>query len=322
MSVSVVIPCYEQGRFLAEALASTAAQGEALAEIIVVDDGSTDETPAVAARSRGVRYIRQERRGLPEARNAGWRASSGEHVVFLDADDRLLPGAIEAGLDALRRRPQAAFVFGQYELIDERGAVLPTWRESRTVEDGSFTSGDFELILADGRHARRSPRPRRVSDQYTAMLGRNYISMHGTVVYRRAILDEMGGFDPRLSALEDYDLYLRVLRTHPVSAHDTVVAQYRRHPAAMSRDALNMLRMALFVLHEQRPYLDEHPGAAEAYRTGLTFWRHHYAKQLIRDVPGHVASGRLRRAGSSCLWGFALAVGREPPASRRLADAA
>ena len=63
-------------------------------------------------------------------------------------------------------------------------------------------------------------------------------------------------------------MYLRVTRTHPVGGHDKVVAQYRRHSAAMSRDMLNMLRMALFVLHEQRPYLAEHPGAIEAYGPG------------------------------------------------------
>jgi glycosyltransferase involved in cell wall biosynthesis len=317
LSISVVIPCYNQGRFLGEGIASAVAQRGLVSEIVVVDDGSTDETPAVATRDGSVRYLRQERRGLSEARNSGWRASSGDYVVFLDADDRLLPGAIEAGLDAFRRWPHAAFVFGHYELIDELGAVLPTWRELRVADDRMFTTGDFELVLPDGRRAGRSPQPRRVSDHYTAMLRRNYISMHAAVVYNRAVLEETGGFDPRLSALEDYELYLRVTRTHPVAGHDEVVAQYRRHSAAMSGDMLNMLRMALFVLHEQRPYLAEHPGAAEACEEGLTFWKRHYGKQLIRSVPSHLAAGRLGRAGSACLWPFALAVGGEPRASLR-----
>jgi glycosyltransferase involved in cell wall biosynthesis len=312
LSVSVVIPCYNQGRFLGEAIASAAAQRGLVSEIVVVDDGSTDETPAVATRDGSVRYLRQERRGLSEARNSGWRASSGAYVVFLDADDRLLPGAVEAGLEAFRRWPRAAFVFGHYELIDERGAVLPTWREVRAADDRSFATGDFELVLPDGRRAGSSRQPRRVSDHYTAMLRRNYISMHAAVVYRRSVLAETGGFDPRLSALEDYELYLRVTRTHPVACHDQVSAQYRRHPAAMSCDTLNMLRMALFVLHEQRPYLAKRPGAFAAYQEGLTFWKRHYGKQLIRDVPGHLAAWRLRQASSSCLWPLALAVGGEP----------
>lgn len=322
MSVSVVIPCYNQGRFLGEAVASAAAQQGLVSEIIVIDDGSTDETPAVSRRDGSVRYLRQERRGLSQARNFGWRASSGDYVVFLDADDRLLSGAVEAGLDAFGRWPHAAFVFGHYELIDERGAVLPTWRELRIADDRTFTTGDFELVLPDGRRAGRSPQPCRVSDHYTAMLRRNYVSMHAAVVYRRAVLEETGGFDPRLSALEDYELYLRVTRTYPVACHDQVSAQYRRHPAAMSRDTLNMLRMALFVLHEQRPHLAKHPGAIEAYQAGLAFWKHHYGKQLIRDVPGHLAAWRLRQASSSCFWPLALAVGGEPRSPLGLAGVA
>ena len=322
MSVSVVIPCYNQGRFLGEAIASADAQGSLVSEIVVVDDGSTDETRAVATRDPSVRYLHQERRGLSAARNSGWRASFGDHIAFLDADDRLLPGAIEAGIEAFERWPRAAFAFGHYELMDEEGAVLPTWRERRIADDQSFTSGDFELVLPDGRRAGRSPQPRRVSDHYTAMLRRNYISMHAAVLYGRAVLEETAGFDSRLSVLEDYDLYLRVTRTHPVACHDRVVAQYRRHPAAMSRDMLNMLRMALFVLREQRPYLAELPGATEAYEEGLTFWKRHYGKQLIRSVPSHLAAGRLRKAGSACLWPVALAVGREPHAPVTLGGAA
>jgi glycosyltransferase involved in cell wall biosynthesis len=322
LSVSVVIPCYNQGRFLREAIASAAVQRGLVSEIVVVDDGSRDETPAVATRDGSVMYLRQERRGLSEARNSGWRASSSDYVLFLDADDRLLPDAAAAGLETLRRWPHAAFVFGHYELIDERGAVLPTWRELRSADDRTFTTGDFELVLPDGRRAGRSPQPRRVSDHYTAMLRRNYVSMHAAVVYRRAILEETGGFDPRLSALEDYELYLRVTRGHPIACHSRVTAQYRRHPAAMSSDTLNMLRMALFVLHEQRPYLAKHPGAIEAYHAGLAFWKRHYGKQLIQDVPGHLAAGRLLQAGSSCLWPLALAVGGEPRAPLRLAGVA
>jgi hypothetical protein len=195
LSVSVVIPCYNQGRFLREAIASAIAQGELVLEIVVVDDGSTDETHAVATEDGTVRYLRQQRSGLSEARNSGWRASSGEYVIFLDADDRLLPGAVRAGLEAFGRWPHAAFVFGHYELIDEHGAVLPTWRERRIGDDRTLTTGDFELVLPDGRCAGKSPQPRRVSDYYTAMLRRNCVSMHAAVLYRRAVLEEAGGFE-------------------------------------------------------------------------------------------------------------------------------
>ena len=88
--VSVVIPCYNQAHFLGEAIESVLAQTYPHLEIVVVDDGSTDNTGEVAARYPGVRYVRQENQGLAAARNTGLRHSSGDYLVFLDADDRLL----------------------------------------------------------------------------------------------------------------------------------------------------------------------------------------------------------------------------------------
>src|ERR687898_3616338 len=103
--VSVVIPCYNQARFLGEAIESVLAQSYPHFEVIVVDDGSTDNTSEVAASYAGVRYIRQENQGLAGARNAGIRRSRGSYLVFLDADDRLLADALEAGLASLEEHP-------------------------------------------------------------------------------------------------------------------------------------------------------------------------------------------------------------------------
>ena len=161
LSVSVVIPCYNQGRFLQEAIASATAQGELVPEIVVVDDGSTDETHAVATRDGTVRYLRQERSGLSEARNSGWRASSGDYVIFLDADDRLLPGAVEAGLEAFGRWPARRLclrTLRTHRRARRRPANVEGAAES--ADDRTFTTGDFELVLPDGRRAGRSPQPR------------------------------------------------------------------------------------------------------------------------------------------------------------------
>src|SRR4029450_1113854 len=96
--VSVVIPCYRQAHFLTEAIASALRQSYSNLEIIVVDDGSPDNTEEVVRRFPGVRYIRQRNQGLAAARNAGVRASTGDFVIFLDADDRLVPGAVTSGM--------------------------------------------------------------------------------------------------------------------------------------------------------------------------------------------------------------------------------
>ena len=122
--VTVVIPCYNQAHFLGEAIESVLSQSYRNFEVIVVDDGSTDNTSEVASRYEGVRLVRQENRGLSGARNRGMREAKGEYVVFLDADDRLLPGALEAGLRCFEAHPECAFVSGQSRLIAEDGTLL------------------------------------------------------------------------------------------------------------------------------------------------------------------------------------------------------
>src|SRR4051794_37688274 len=107
--VSVIIPCYNQAHYLGEAIESVINQTYPHFEIIVVDDGSTDNTSEVAGGFKEVRCIRQQNQGLSAARNTGLRESSGAFLVFLDSDDRLLPEAIETGLKYLLDRPECAF---------------------------------------------------------------------------------------------------------------------------------------------------------------------------------------------------------------------
>ena len=95
--VSVVIPTYNHAHYLSEAIGSAASRQGLAPEIIVVDDGSSDDPAAVVSRHPGVRLIRQPNAGLAAARNTGWRQADSPHVVFLDADDRLLPGALASG---------------------------------------------------------------------------------------------------------------------------------------------------------------------------------------------------------------------------------
>ena len=179
--VSIVIPCYDQARFLAAAIASAECQRRPAEEIIIVDDGSSDETSAVAARHAGVRVVRQRNAGLAAARNRGLRESTGEYLVFLDADDLLLPQAVAAGLAAFGERPEAALVFGEYRYVDADGVPL------RPSEWTGIPRGD-----------------------YASLLRGNCIGMHAAVMYRRRTLERFGGFDVRRRAAEDYDLYLRV----------------------------------------------------------------------------------------------------------------
>jgi GT2 family glycosyltransferase len=275
--VSIVIPCYNQAKFLRDAIASARAQRVAAAEIVVVDDGSTDDTAVVAARHRDVRVVRQPNAGLAAARNRGLSESRGEYLIFLDADDLLLPDAVAAGLAAFRERPEAAFVFGDYHYADAAGAPL---RPSEWIG------------------VRR--------DEYASLLRGNAIGMHATVMYRRRTLERFGGFDTRLRAAEDYDLYLRVARRQPIHQHAGVVALYRQHGENMSRDVGLMLHSVLRALRAQRRTFGGDRRLWIAYHEGVANWRGYYGDVLRerlrahRVAGDHVAAARAALALACC----------------------
>lgn len=261
--VSVIIPCYKQAHFLGEAIESVLAQTHMRHEIVVVDDGSPDNTVEVASRYPGVRCVRQTNGGLAAARNAGIRESRGEYLAFLDADDRLLPHALRAGLDCFHVRPECAYVSGHYRLMHADGTPLP----------------DFVQV---------PPEP----DVYRTLLQRNYIGMHATVMYRRAVLELAGGFDTTLVSCEDYDMYLRIARGHAVRSYDRVVAEYRRHAGAMSMDPARMLNGALGAFARQWRYIADNPDYVRAQREGIRCMRRYAHWPLLKYIYGCLRAHR------------------------------
>src|SRR5262245_35605245 len=122
--VSVIIPCYNKSDFLGETIESVLCQTYRHFEIIVVDDGSSDNSMAIAARYASAHYLYQSTQGPSVARNTGLWASKGSYVVFLDADDRLLPAALEIGVNVLAAHPECAFVSGHVQLITKDGLYI------------------------------------------------------------------------------------------------------------------------------------------------------------------------------------------------------
>src|SRR5262245_29038021 len=222
--LSVIVPCYNQAHFLGEAIESVLRQSYRPFQLVVVDDGATDNTAEVAARYPSVVCVRQANQGLAGARNSGLRASSGEYVLFLDADDRLLPGALDTGAATLDRHPDAAFAVGLHRRIDVAGRPLP-------------------LIQ----------RPRIERDHYVSLVRHCWIKMPATVMYRRSALERIGGFDPTMRCAEDYELYLRLTRQATIVDHYTEVAEHRQHDGTLSRNAERMLVGTLRALQDHRP---------------------------------------------------------------------
>jgi glycosyltransferase involved in cell wall biosynthesis len=263
--VSVVIPCYNHAHFLEEAIESVLAQSYSDFEIIVVDDGSTDNTAEVVRRHSPVRYVYQENAGLSSARNTGLRHSGGEFLVFLDADDRLLPHALDKGVSCIREHPECAFASGHCRVIDAAGAILP------------------------------SPRQLRVEREHylTLLRGGTYIWCPATVLYQRQVFDFVHGFDPELNPAADYELYLRITRDFPVYSHGHVIAEYRQHSSNMSRDASKMERAALAAHDAQWNFAKANSRYKEAYAAGTRFWQNDYPFQKMVDRIREVVRERL-----------------------------
>jgi glycosyltransferase involved in cell wall biosynthesis len=259
--VTVIIPCYNHSRFLGNAIESALRQSYSQIEIIVVDDGSTDDSAQVAQKYSGVKLIKQANGGLPSARNAGLRASAGDYLIFLDADDRLLPGAAAAGAACLNARAECAFAYGHYRLINRDG--IPT----SSSQGRAFRENSFQEMLRS-----------------------NYIGMHATVIYRRSALDAVNGFDASFAACEDYDLYLRVTRNLPIHCHGELVAEYRQHNSNMSYEAGLMLKTSLRALGSQWKYVKGNKQAEKAYRDGMKNWRAYYGQRLLKAARSRIAA--------------------------------
>lgn len=271
--VAVIIPCFKQARFLGEAIESALLQTCPPAEVIVVDDDSPDDTAAVVARYSRVKYIRQPNQGVSAARNTGIRATAAKYVVFLDADDRLLPHHLETCLEAFRRRPDVAFVCGDYRWFGAEG----TWHV----------------------HA-CDPRP----DYYGTLLRFNFIGPPIAVMIRRNVLLQVGGFRRGIESVEDYDLYLRIARTYPIHCHHTVIAEYRRHGTQASRNWATMLHLGMTALRDQRAAVLGNPRYEEAYLAGIRQRRQLYGESVFWQGIRAAKQGRWREA-ARC-WGILL----------------
>jgi glycosyltransferase involved in cell wall biosynthesis len=263
--VSVVIPCYNHSHYLPTAIESVLQQSHKEVEIVVVDDGSTDQTREVAQRYQQVKYVYQQNSGLSASRNTGIKHSSGQYLVFLDADDWLYPTALETNLRYLQQNPQLAFVSGAYDMVYVD--------ENLTKEEkGEIPSG-----------------------HYFHLLRRNYIGMIAAVLFQRWILEEFQ-YDTTLRACEDYDLYFRITRKYPVLHHTEKIAAYRIHTFNMSSNIPLMLNTILAVRKRQEKELKT---AAEkkAYKEGQNIWKDYYCNQLYQKL----TTGKRKASGSDLM---------------------
>ena len=210
--VSVVIPAYNAGAVLADTITSALDQTYAPIEVVVVNDGSTDDTAAVAA-SFGDRitYVEQANAGPAAARNAALRVARGELAALLDADDLWMPTRIERCVEILQARPEVGMVTTDAYLIEEG------------VKTEKRSYGD----------RRRYPFPAHEDDQIAEIARRNFLFVG--VVFRRSLVDACGDLDERIWGAEDYDLWTRFLISGSRAAFvNEPLGWYRRQEGSVS----------------------------------------------------------------------------------------
>jgi glycosyltransferase involved in cell wall biosynthesis len=225
VSVSLIIATFNHARFLPVALESALAQTLDGVEVIVVDDGSTDDTPAVLSRyADRVRVIRQANRGLAAARNAGLAVARGAYVSFLDADDVVMPTKLAEQVALLEAAPTVGWTY-----CDVLIETVATSHEMRASERFGYGGRTLDGWL------------------FSELIHGNFIPAIAPLI-RRTALDSAGAFDDRLTALEDWDLWLRLSLVAEARYSPAVLVRYRVHPGGMSEDRSRMDRNRFRVL--------------------------------------------------------------------------
>ncbi len=209
--VSIVIPCYNRGEFIAETIASVLNQSYPHIELIVVDDGSTDNSREIvdsfAEQITILEHPGRVNKGQSAALNLGIRASHGKYIAFLDSDDLFLPDKIEKQVRFLENNPHIGLVYGNGHAIDAEGKVLYPFYSSDHYE-----ASDPNRILLDC-----------------------YFLLPNNSLLKREVLEASGGFDETLRAAQDHDLLIRIAEVTNIAYINDFIFLYRRHKNSISQ---------------------------------------------------------------------------------------
>ncbi len=270
--VSVIIPDYNQAHFIRDAIDSVLRQTYNDYEIIVVDDGSTDDSSVVVAEyGDQVHYIHQPNQGLSAARNTGIAASRGQLIALLDSDDAWLPDYLVTMVTALGANPQAGAAYAGWQYMDSLGRDLPQ-SSTRVVAPEEFRS-----TLAFG----------------------NFLVPSGVLV-RRQCFDEHGLFDTQLRAVEDRDMWLRIAETYPVVGVPQVLVRYRTHGENMTKDLARMETA-------RRAVIAKHFGPEAAQPAAwLPMPQRAYGGLYMRTALDHLQAGETQSARQYLLRAFVI----------------
>lgn len=215
--VSIIIPTYNQAKYIAQTIDSTLAQTYPNVEVIVVNDGSTDDTAAIlVGYGDRIKCISQANRGLAGARNAGFSVAQGEYLLFLDSDDIIPTEKVARHLEQFDKQPEVGVVYSGWQYIDQTGNPLPG--DMRPGKQGRLLK---ELLLS------------------------NFYCIPGAAILKRQLIDQVGLFDETLKAEEDIDMWTRIAHAgYKFGYIDELLLQYRIHANSLSTQADHQVKYA------------------------------------------------------------------------------
>lgn len=270
--VSVVIPAYNAAWCLPRSVESVLSQTFRDLELIVVDDGSTDETGKVLGALAGdIRVVRKPNGGLSSARNVGIAAAEGRYIAFLDADDWWLPEKLGRQVELMEARPELVFCSTSTAVRTPEGGTLPDWR------CGGGAGTHLERIFS--------------ANAYVAGSG-------SAVVARREAFSRVGGFDESLRSLEDIDMWMRLATLGEYACIEAPLTVIEKRGDSMSGNLDVMRDSAIAVMKKNRPLL---PAGKQG-----AFWRAAYAGMLGDYAKWECRRGRRGQAILHLLQGFLL----------------
>lgn len=260
--LSIIIPTYNRAHYISTSVDSALAQTFKDREVIVVDDGSTDNTREVVSKyGDKVKYIYQDNMGPPGAMNTGVRNSTGEYYIIFGDDDALMPDMAEKQIKVLDDNPDVAFVCSGIHFVDVNGEIY------KTSKDGRYREKSFKSLLFD-----------------------NFV-WHLSTAVRRSMSEDVGHFDEELQTTHDHDLWIRLSIKHRFEYTDLPLAKFRRHPGNFSKTLGLHLEDHLAILN--KPVVRE--------RLSLLEWLKFRAVNYYRFAMFYARTGEYFNA-ARCYW--------------------
>lgn len=291
IALSMIIPTFNRAELVRTCLLSLRTSGAGNYEVIVVDDGSSDNTAAVvAATEPNAIYLRQSNQGPAAARNNGFRASRGRYLCFLDCDDEWLPNAAQGIIEELEQHPDIDVLFADAQM-GSRQTGFQSWI------DVAGQKAFFELPNrnADGlRILEREPFLQR-------MLVRNCVFLGSTLI-RRSAFERFGPFDPELCGAADWNLWLRLAAQTTFAFHPKPLAIYTKHSDGMSNDADGMSQEFCMALQKLTDRVELTPDSFAVRNRQLRHHLFNFAYRAYQRGDYRTARERFRQVLSISGW--------------------